>query len=43
MGRMTQKLKMTVKKTLYAAEKGSERVLKLRGEFWEKMREIRGV
>ena len=30
-----------LKKTLYAAEKGSERVLKLRGEFWEKMREIR--
>jgi hypothetical protein len=38
---MTQTLKLTVKKPLYAAEKESERVLKLRAEIWEKIRDIR--
>ena len=41
MGRMTQKLKMTVKKTLYAAEKESEQLLKLRREFCQNISDIR--
>jgi len=36
MGRMTQRLKLTVKKTLHPNEKETERVQKLRVEFWEK-------
>jgi len=35
MGRMTQRLKLT-KKTLHPNEKETERVQKLRVEFWEK-------
>lgn len=34
MGRMAQRLKLTVKKTLHAAEKDTERVQRLRVEFW---------
>jgi len=41
MGRMTQRLNITLKKTLYAPEKETERVLKLREEFWEKILSIR--
>jgi len=41
MGRMTQRLKLTVKKTLHPNEKETERVQKLRVEFWEKIRSIR--
>jgi len=40
-GRMTQRLKLTVKKTLHPNEKETERVQKLRVEFWEKIRSIR--
>ncbi|MCT7975682.1 IS630 family transposase [Laspinema olomoucense] len=42
MGRMTQRLKMTVKKkSLYPNPKETERVQKLRVEFWEKIRSIK--
>lgn len=34
MGRMTQHLKMTLKKTLFPSDKGSERVLNQLYEFW---------
>ena len=41
MGRMTNKLKYTYKKkTLHPSEKETERVQKLRVEFWEKIRSI---
>lgn len=40
MGRITLRLNYTVKKTLYAAEKESERVQKKRIEFWQKIRDI---
>lgn len=40
MGRMTQRLKLTVKKTLHPNEKDTERVQNLRVEFWEKIRSI---
>ena len=40
MGRMTQRLKFPVKKTLHPNEKETERVQKLRVEFWEKIRSI---
>lgn len=41
MGRITQNLNYSVKKkTLYAAEKGSERVQKERLDFWETLRDI---
>lgn len=41
MGRLTQKLNYTVKKTLYAAEKEKEKVQKQRVEFWSLLRNIR--
>lgn len=42
MGRLTQKLNYSLKKkTLYAAEKESEKVQKERVEFWSKLRDIR--
>jgi hypothetical protein len=42
MGRISNQLNYTFKKkTLYAAEKTSERVQKARVEFWEKIRDIR--
>lgn len=41
MGRITQKLNYSVKKTLYAAEKESEKVQSQRVEFWSKIRGIR--
>ena len=41
MGRMTQRLKLTVKKkTLHPNEKETERVQKLRVDFWEKIRDV---
>ncbi len=41
MGRMTQRLKLTVKKKLYTKhEKETERVQKLRVDFWEKIRDV---
>ncbi len=42
MARLTQKLNYSLKKkTLYAAEKESEKVQKERFEFWSKLRDIR--
>ena len=41
MGRIIQKLNYSVKKTLYAAEKESEKVQEQRVEFWSKIRDIR--
>ena len=41
MGRISNQLNYTKKKTLYAAEKRSERVQKARVEFWDKIRDIR--
>ena len=41
MGRITQKLNYSVKKTLYAAEKERESVRNQRVEFWEIIREVR--
>lgn len=41
MGRITQKLNYSVKKTLYAAEKESEKVQKQRVEFWSAIRDVR--
>lgn len=41
MGRITQKLNYSVKKTLYAAEKSSEKVLQQRVKFWSKIRDVR--
>jgi hypothetical protein len=42
MGRISNQLNYTFKKkTLYAAEKRSERVQKARVEFWDKIRDVR--
>lgn len=41
MGRITQKLNYSEKKTLYAAEKSSEKVLQQRVKFWSKIRDVR--
>jgi transposase len=41
MGRMTQRLKLTVKKTLHPTEKDTERVQNLRVEFWQQIRSLR--
>jgi hypothetical protein len=38
MGKMLQKLKLTRKKTLHAAEQDTDRVKKLRQEFWKIIR-----
>lgn len=40
MGRLTQKLNLTIKKTLRPSEKDTGRVQKLRVEFWNKIRFI---
>ncbi|MBD1922609.1 IS630 family transposase [Microcoleus sp. FACHB-831] len=41
MGRMSQRLKLTVKKkTLHPSEKDTERVQKLRQDFWSKIRDV---
>ena len=40
MGRMAKPLNMTLKKTLFPSDKGSDRVQNLRYEFWQKIREI---
>jgi hypothetical protein len=40
-GRISNQLNYTKKKTLYAAEKRSERVQKARVEFWDKIRDVR--
>ena len=40
MGRMTKVLNMTLKKTLFPRAKGTDRVLNLRYEFWQKIREV---
>jgi transposase len=40
-GRISNQLNYTFKKTLYAAEKTSERVQTARVEFWKKIRDIR--
>jgi transposase len=41
MGRMTKKLNFTwKKKTIHPTEKESERVQKLRGDFWDKIRSV---
>lgn len=41
MGRITQKLNYSEKKTLYAAEKSNEKVLQQRVKFWSKIRDVR--
>jgi len=41
MGRISNQLNYSFKKTLYAAEKRSERVQKARVEFWDKIRDVR--
>jgi hypothetical protein len=41
MGRITQKLNHSVKKTFHAAEKEHETVQKQRVAFWQEIREIR--
>lgn len=41
MGRMTQRLKMSVKKKFYPDEKETATMQKLRLELWEKIRDIR--
>ena len=40
MGRMTKLLNMTLKKTLFATAKVTDKVLNLRYEFWQKIREV---
>ena len=40
MGRMAKLLNMTLKKTLFPSDKGSDRVQNLRYEFWQKIREV---
>jgi transposase len=40
MGRMAKLLNMTLKKTLFPSDKGTDRVQNLRYEFWQKIREI---
>lgn len=41
MGRITQRLNYSVKKTLYASEKESEKVQLQRVEFWSNIRDIK--
>ncbi len=41
MGRISQNLDYTFKKTLHAAEKENEEVQLKRGDFWEKIRDIK--
>lgn len=41
MGRMTERLKITVKKTLFPPEKETERVQLLRYEFWPQVRSLK--
>jgi hypothetical protein len=40
MGRITKLLNRTLKKTLFPSAKGTDRVLNLRYEFWQKIREV---
>jgi len=40
MGRMAKLLNMTLKKTLFPSDKGTDRVQNLRYEFWQKTREV---
>ncbi len=40
MGRITQRLNLTVKKRLHATQRDSERVQQLPVEFWQQMRTI---
>jgi hypothetical protein len=40
MGRMSQRLKLTVKKTLHPNEKDTERVQNMRVDFWSKIRDV---
>jgi transposase len=40
MGRMSQRLKLTVKKTLNPNEKDTERVQNMRRDFWSKIRDV---
>jgi transposase len=41
MGRITQRLNLTRKKTLHASERQTQRVQKLRAEFWTELGEVK--
>jgi hypothetical protein len=40
MGKMTKLLNMRLKKTLFPSAKSTNRILNLRYEFWQKLREV---